>query len=96
MVSVVLTQEAFSTQRYLHPQLLPVRDDGAVRRVGKDGKKLSMSSLVVEPRQIPPNRSGLAWSMMNDGSPMFLLDAGDEIVVYRYNRPTDHDSPSSR
>ena len=89
-MSVVLTQEALTTQKYLHPQLFPVHDDGVVRRVAKDGKKFSMSSLVVEPRQIPPNRSGLAWSMMNDGSPMFLLDAGDEIVVYRCTSPVEY------
>lgn len=84
VVSVALTQDANIAQRYLHPELLPVRDDGPAGGLSTD-KDSGVSSLVVEPRLIPPNRSGLAWSMMSDGSPMFLLDAGDEIILYRYH-----------
>lgn len=79
----MLTQDANTTQRYLHPQLLPIRDDGHIIRYKQPSKTADVSSLVVENRLIPPNRSGLAWSMMSDGSPMFLLDAGDEVILYR-------------
>ena len=88
VLSVVLTQDANIANRYLHPQLLPVRDDGPISRLSKPDKpgsaeRADVSSLVVEDRMIPPNRSGIAWSMMSDGSPMFILDAGDEIIIYR-------------
>jgi hypothetical protein len=119
VLSVVLTQDAFFAQRYLHPQLLPVRDDGVLKRPatsssgssnsssGNGGgsnstnnnnnstsnstsnsnsssSSMSVSTLTVEPRLLPPSRSGLAWSMLSDGAPLFLLDAGDEIILYKY------------
>lgn len=93
---MVLTQDACAAQKFLYPQLFPVRDDGPVTsaiRPKKESNGLSsstdvkatcgVSSLVVEPKSIPPNRSGLSWSMMSHGSPLYILDAGDEIVLYR-------------
>ena len=93
VLSVVLTQDAAFVQRFLHPQLLPLRSEGGLilrnggsEATGSDigvSRGGSVSTLVVESRLVSPSRSGLAWSMMADGSPAFLLDAGDEIVLYK-------------
>ena len=77
MMNTVHTVDSYVVQKYFHAQLFAVRHDGTL-------KGSTASAGIVDTKLIPPNRSGLTWSMMSQGSPLFLLDSGDEIILYRY------------
>jgi hypothetical protein len=79
--STLLTQDHVYAERYFSPQLYPVR--GAAHQLGLSDDGSCPSDLTVDTNLIPSSRSGITWSMMSSGSQLFLLDAGDEIVLYR-------------
>ncbi len=70
--------DGFDLSRYLHSQLFTVRYDEKSESAG-------MPYGVVDSSPISPSRSGMTWSMISKGSPIFLLDSGDEVVLYRYS-----------